>query len=350
MVGYSGNKGGVERYIDNLTAALPQYEFVLSLPEMEIAGKRWKRPPNRHRYVRYRLFWERFFKENHFDALYFNTCDMVSIDMLRFAKRAGIPVRIIHAHNSGTQQAAERKMSLFHRLMEWHSRKQLGHYATHFFACSKKAGDWMFDGRPYTLIRNGIDLPLYAFCEEKRGALRTDLNLKDELLVGIVGRLSVQKNPLFAVKVLEELIEKKPDARAVFLGDGSLMQKAVKEAEEAGIRDHVCFMGNVDNVNAWLSAMDVLLMPSLFEGFPYVLIEAQANGLPCIVSSEISQEADMTGLIQFVDLKLPPDIWAEKLCQTAGKRKKGTERLLDAAGYDCTAAAKTVAGIFETIL
>ena len=347
MVGYSENRGGVETYIDQLTAALPQYEFVYSLPRMEIDGKVWHRPPNRHRYLRYRLFWRKFFTENHFDALYYNTCDVVSIDMLRFAKAAGIPIRIIHAHNSGIQQTIEHKLSLFHRLTERRNRKVLDRYATHLFACSRAAGDWMFDGRSYTVIRNGIDLAKYAFCPESRKILRQSLGLKDELLVGMVGRLSPQKNPAFAVRVLQALAEKEPAAHAIFLGEGELRSQTEEAVRAAGLQDRVLFLGNVNNVSEWLSAMDVLLMPSLFEGLPFALVEAQANGLPCVVSNTVTQEADLTGLVHYVDLSFPADTWANTILQYAGKRSQDAARLLAESGYDIAATAKTIQNVIN---
>ena len=113
MVGMSADKGGVEAFISNLCDNLPEkFEVIYCLPHMEFDGKIWDCPPNRHNYIRYWKFWTRFFKENHFDALYYNTCDIVSIDMLRFAKAAGVPVRIIHAHSTSNQT----KLTMFHQL------------------------------------------------------------------------------------------------------------------------------------------------------------------------------------------------------------------------------------------
>lgn len=347
VIGFSGGKGGVETYIDQLTAALPQHDFVYSRPVMEIDGKVWHRPPNRHLYLRYRAFWKNFFRENRLDVLYYNTCDVVSIDMLRFAKEAGIPVRIIHSHCAGNQQAIGRKLSLFHRLSERHSRRVLDRYATHLFACSKAAGDWMFDGRPYTVIKNGIELSRYAFSMEKRESLRRSLHLDGELLVGVIGRLSPQKNPSFAIRVLRALAEMRPEMRAVFLGDGELRQQTEEEVREAGIWDRVRFLGNVDNVNEWLSAMDVLLMPSLFEGLPFVLVEAQAGGLPCVVSSAVSKEADLTGLVRFVDLSEAPAAWADRVLEARTQSRPDTARQLIDAGYSMEDTARAVGEILE---
>ncbi len=347
MIGHTGKKGGVETYIDNLSDTLEGFEIIYNRPEMNINGTVWRRPKNRHHYFQYRAFWNRFFRENRFDVLYYNTCDVVSIDMLTFAKKAGIPVRIIHSHNSGTQQAICRKPSLFHRLTEQYNRKVLDQYATHFFACSRVAGDWMFDGRPYTVIKNGIHISKYSFSEKKRRILRQSLGLENELLVGIVGRMSPSKNPSLSVRILHSLIKKLPDANAVFLGDGELRQQTEDAVREARIQDNVHFLGNVNNVNEWLSAMDVLLMPSLFEGLPFALVEAQANGLPCIVSSAVSGEADLTGLIQFVDLREAPQKWADRILQADTQSRPDTHRQLIDAGYSIEDTASFVGEILS---
>lgn len=350
MTGYNNSKGGIETFMDNLSAELSGYEIIYSRPIMELDGKVWHRPPNRHNYLRYRMFWQRFFQENQFDILYYNTCDIVSIDMLIFAKSAGIPIRIIHSHNTGIQQEIGQKMSLFHRLSEQHNRKVLDHYATHFFACSLAAGEWMFGSRPFTVIRNGINTENFAFSKEKRKKIRNLMNLSNETLVGIIGRLSPQKNPLFAVKILSSLFSRDPSAKAVFLGEGELRQDTEAAVQQEEISDNVFFMGAVDNVNEWMSAIDVLLMPSLFEGLPFVLVEAQASGLPCVVSSSVTKEANLTGLVQFVDLNANPDIWAEKIVKASLSPRSGTEQQIRLSGYSVKDTAQTIQNIFEEAL
>ena len=349
IIGYSVNKGGVENYIDGLTASLDQerYKIVYSLPVMEIDGKIWRRPPNRHDYFRYRLFWRRFFRDNKFDVLYYNTCDVVSIEMLRFAKSARIPVRVIHSHCTGNQQAINKPLNLFHRLSERHNRRVLDRYATRFLACSQEAGEWMFDGRPFTVVKNGISLSKFRYSEENRRKVRQQIGVENEFLIGLLGRLAPQKNPLYAIRILQEFMARSSDARAVFLGDGELLGQTDEAAARAGVQNRVIFMGNVNNVSEWLSAFDVLLMPSLFEGTPFALIEAQANGLPCVVSSAVSRDVNQTGLISFVDLEEPAEVWASALLQAQGRRNPEAVEKLAAAGYDAEDTAQTVATILE---
>jgi len=348
MVGYSGNKGGVETYIDQLIKTLPEYEFILSLPEMTIDGKTWHRPPNRHHYVSYRLFWRRFFSENRFDALYYNACDIVSIDMLRFAKHAGVPVRIIHSHNTGNQQDIGKSRSLFHLLSERINRRTLDRYATRLLACSEEAGKWMFGNQPFTVIRNGIDAERFRYREEAGKAIRERYGLGEGPLVGIIGRLSAQKNPDYALQVLEALFRLEPDTRAVFAGDGDLRGETIEEARKAGIQDRILFPGAVENVAEWMAAMDVLLMPSLFEGLPFVLIEAQASGLPCVVSTAVTREADLTGLVHYVDLENSPEEWARELTACAKQERGDYTAQIVSAGYSIQHTAAQVKDMIES--
>lgn len=352
MVGYSQNKGGVEAYISNITPELEKlgFDVIYSMPEMVIDGKRWLRPSSRHNYLKYWLFWNKFFRENKFDALYLNTCDIVSIDDLKFGKRAGIPVRIIHSHSTGNQQAIERKMSLFHQLSEKHSRRVLDQYATHMFACSKVAGDWMFDGRAYEIIKNGIQISKYQYQDMYRKTLRSKYGLGKGIVIGIIGRISAQKNPLFSVKIIKELVQKEASLRAIFVGDGELRQNTEGAVKQEGLEEAVEFIGAVDNVNEWLSVVDVLLMPSLFEGLPYVLVEAQTAGLPCVVSTAVSEEANISGQLKYVSLEEKPSVWAEAVFREAQMGRYHAEYQLIEAEYSIAETAQKVTGIIKTAL
>ena len=295
VIGMSSDKGGVESYITNICSRLNKqmFEIVYQLPEMTIDGKKWVSPLNRHRYLKYRRFWKLFYRDNKFDVLYMNTCDIVSIDQLRFAKAARVPVRIIHSHSTGNQQEINKKMSLFHRVLERHSRKVLDRYATHLLACSEAAGEWMFDGRSFSVIKNGIDLLKYRYNEHTRERLRASLGIAEGKLIGIIGRLDPEKNPTFSLKVVQRVLSDNADFTAVFVGDGELRRAIESSAKKADLEGRVIFTGAVDNVNEWLSAIDCLLMPSLFEGLPFVLVEAQAAGLPCVISTAVSEEANI---------------------------------------------------------
>lgn len=345
MVGYSANKGGVEAYIENLCGKLDpcRFEIVYSMLQMQINDQIWIAPANRHNYIKYSLFWHRFFKENHFDALYYNTCDIVSIDMLRFAKSAGIPVRIIHSHNTGIQQ----RMHFWHRISEKRNHIVLPNFATHFFACSEVAGKWMFAETPFQVIKNGIELSKYSFHANTRARCRDALGIDNELLIGCVGRLENQKNLIYAIRLIEYMTSKKMDAHLAVIGDGSLRKELEDEAKSCGVMEHISFLGNRDDVNEWYSAFDCLLMPSLFEGLPFVLVEAQAAGLPCVVSSNVSEEANLTGLVHYLSLDAPLQEWSDTIRSVSGKERPDTRQQLIDAGYSIEETAKTVSDLIE---
>ena len=345
MVGFSLNKGGVESYIANLCGQLPDdYEVIYRLPHMELDGVNWDCPPNRHNYIRYWKFWTRFFKENHFDVLYYNTCDIVSIDMLRFAKAAKIPVRIIHSHNTDNQV----KMTAFHRLTERINRSELHCYATHLFACSKAAGNWMFGNRRFTVIKNGISLKKYAFSVASRMSCRAEIKSNAATIIGCVGRLDPQKNPLFAVEIARQLCLLDSSVHVAFIGDGELRTQVADAIENAHLTERVHLLGARDDVNQWYSAFDCLMMPSLFEGLPFVLVEAQAAGLSCVVSTEVSLDANITGLVEYVPLSESAREWAQIILHAGQKPRHDVSQKLIESGYSIEDTVKDVTAIIES--
>ena len=351
MIGMSTDKGGVEAYISNLCGSLDptKFEVVYCCPEMNIDGKQWICPPNRHNYIKYVLFWRKFYRENHFDVLYLNACDIVSIDQLRFAKKAEIPIRIIHSHSTANQQGVQKKMSLFHRFLEKRNRRCLHKFATTLLACSESAGNWMYDGRDYQIVRNGIQLSKFQYDTEKRSRIRNAFGYTEEILVGIIGRLDPEKNAFFALEILEKLLEKN-NIKAVFVGEGEQRGELQEKVSNLGLENKITFVGAVDNVHEWMSAIDCLLMPSLFEGLPFALVEAQAAGLPCIVSSTVSQEANISGLVEYISLEELSEYWTDKvLVACAQPRKDKRDKLVD-EGYSIEDTAKQVSEIIEKAL
>lgn len=351
MIGYSTDKGGVESYIMNLYQQLKdKYEFVFCWPEMEIDGKKWVCPKNRHNYIKYYLFWRKFFKGNKFDVIYYNTCDIVSVDMLRFAKKAGIPVRIIHSHNTAIQQEFKGVVNLIHKFTEKQNRKSLHKYATHFLACSKAAGEWMFGNRKFDVIKNGIELEKYKFCETYRNECRAELGLENGNIIGCVGRLDTQKNPFFSIDVFNHLLNKESNSTLIFIGDGELKTELQNEVISKGLSEKIKFLGARNDVYKWLSAIDCLLMPSFFEGLPFVLVEAQASGLSCLVSSAVSSDANITGLVEYIDLDADKQQWADKLIELSKKERIDTSDSLIASGYATEATASLISKIIDTAL
>lgn len=351
MIGYSMDKGGVESYVRNICEKLKDdFDIIYHWPVIVIDGKKWVLPRNRHNIFKYRRFWKRFFVENRFDVVYFNTCDIISIDILRFAKNAGIPVRIIHSHNTGNQFPRKGLWGVMHRIMEKLSRKSLDKFATDLLACSKSAGDWMFDGRPYSVIKNGIDISKYDFSESKNARIAASLEKISKPAIACLGRIEGQKNSFFSLEIFREVCWVDKEAQCLFIGDGADRKEIEGLVHEYGLSDRILFTGPVDNVNEWLSYVDCILMPSVFEGLPFALVEAQAAGIHSLVSDTVSREADITGLVEYKSLADTPRSWAERVLRLAQMPRICVSQKLAEAGFSINNTAETVKTIIKSRL
>ena len=194
-------------------------------------------------------------------------------------------------------------------------------------------------------LRNALDLDAYAFSAERRAAVRAELGIDaDALVVGHVGRFAPQKNHGFLIETFAELLKARPDARLVLVGKGELEGDVRAKAEALGVLGSIVFTGVRSDVPALLSAFDVLALPSLYEGMPNVVIEAQAAGLACAVSDTVTRQADVTGLVEF----LPIDdaaAWARALGSAARAERPDTKAAMVAAGYDVAKAVEEFVGL-----
>lgn len=241
----------------------------------------------------------RWIKEGGYDGVHVhgNSATMV-LEMLA-ARLAGCSMRIAHSHNTTCKYMQVHKLMnpLFQRL------------CTHRLACGEEAGKWLFGDRDFTVIRNGIDTGKFAFRQQARDQMRESLGLEENrILIGHVGLFNEAKNQRFLIDILEKLDDR---YRLILVGDGPLREQVRQRAEEANVTRRVIFAGVTDRVGDYLSACDLILMPSLHEGLPLALIEQQANGLQCIVSDNITREADKTGNLQFLPLSAGAQAWAE---------------------------------------
>lgn len=187
---------------------------------------------------------------------------------------------------------------------------------------------------------NALDLNAYTFSPESRSAIRSELRIEpDALVVGHVGRFAQQKNHGFLIEVFAELLKVRPDARLVLVGQGELEGEVRAKAKAFGVLDGIVFAGVRPDVPALLSAFDVLALPSLYEGMPNVVIEAQAAGLACAVSNTVTRQADVTGLVEYLPID-DPTAWTKALESAATMERLDTRTAMAAAGYDISCEAK----------
>lgn len=217
------------------------------------------------------------------------------------AKIGGVPVRIAHSHNTSCS------MKIIDRLL----RPIFYKLCNMRLACSNEAGKWLFRTRNFYVVNNGIDTTKFKFNEARRNQIRNKLNLQNYAVIGHVGNFDNAKNHPFIFEIFKELLSLNQNVRLLLLGDGAKREEYSKMVSDLKLSEHVLFMGSVDNPYDYMSAMDVILMPSLFEGLPLTLVEEQANGLRCIVSDAITKEVDLSGNVRFLSLQLSGRHWAE---------------------------------------
>lgn len=256
-----------------------------------------------------------FLKQGNFDIAHSNM-DLLNGITLYLAKKAGISKRICHAHTSKSQFSAEgtlAKIIMFaQRMYRKMMRKLIMKSSTHFLACSSVAGEYFYPGSEYTLIYNGIDMLAY-----ENGRLTVDADsigfpVDKDHCIASVGRICEVKNPIFALEIISELKKIRNDFRYLWVGSGELENEVRAKITELGLEDTVILTGVRTDIPQILGCCDCFLMPSLFEGLPFSLVEAQAANLKCVVSDVVTKTADI-GLITYVSLDKTAAQWAEEI-------------------------------------
>ncbi len=315
VIGLSYKRAGVESYILNMTRMFSSEQIELYFitngaektygQELQAMGHRFITVPQGRgiHFIAFYKEWSRIFRQYQFHAVYLNDCTIVQVDILRLAKWHRVPVRIFHAHSSSWRGSVP--PPLHHKMMAAWNKKNIADISTLRLSCSKEAADWMFPPEcPYTIIPNAIDIQKNTWSSQKREAFREKLNLSHTPLVGFIGRFAPEKNVVHFIHSFAELKQQIPQIVALLVGDGVQrpdIESAIKELQlpEGSIR----LLGERHDISYIMSALDCLVMPSVVEGFPYTLVEAQTHGLPCVVSDRVSRHTDLTGLLRFVPLE-----------------------------------------------
>ncbi|WP_251231220.1 glycosyltransferase [Adlercreutzia aquisgranensis] len=291
------------------------------------------------------LYSRKIMRSGGYAAAHLQTDTPSRVQMLMVAKQAGIPRRIVHSHNSSCEAARTEPKR------QEKYRKKMSRVATDYIACSDVAAAWLFpdevvkDGR-YMILKNGIELGSYLFDETKRAAKRQELGIDDEVAIGCVGRLVEQKNVGFALCIMEEVVERDARAKLFIVGDGEEREALEACVREKGLGDNVLFLGARYDVPDLMQALDVLLMPSLFEGLGIVLVEAQAASLPSVVSDAVPPEADLGGRLSFLSLDDPVGIWADSLVEAVSALRVDTSEAVRKSGYTIEESARLLASLY----
>ena len=263
-----------------------------------------------------------------------NSATMV-LEMLA-AKLAGVPLRCAHSHSTTCSMRVIDKMMrpLFNRLCNGR------------LACGVEAGKWLHKDKDFLIINNGIETAKFKFNAESRNKIRNRLGWNDNIIIADIANFVEAKNHEFLIDVFYYISKVNKNIRLLLLGAGPLMDKAIKQAESLGISDQIVFAGSVPNIAEYLSAIDLIVMPSKFEGLPLTLVEEQANGLSAIVSDAVTRDANMTGHLIFLSLDKGLDSWAEEINNQLNNNIKRNEsysldsiEMIKKSGYDIKSSA-----------
>lgn len=282
-----------------------------------------------------------FIRKHHIEVIHANgNSATLAVEMLA-AKLGGCKKRIAHSHNTRCDQIRADKLlrPLF--------------YATYTdgLACGRDAGIWLFQNRKFTVIKNGRDVARFQFNKDKRESMRRLLGINDGVAFGHVGGFVDQKNHAFILDIFKSILALSPNAKLFLMGDGVNRKIIEEKANKMGLKDNIIFTGNVDNVEDYLDAMDVMLLPSLFEGLPLSVIEWQASGLPCLISDRVTRDCALTSLVNFMSLNCSPDEWAGRLLELVPDQDRMMAsataiREIKKAGYDIKDSAEALKNIY----
>jgi glycosyltransferase involved in cell wall biosynthesis len=289
-----------------------------------------------------------FMKYSHYQIVH-SHMDKMSGFVLRSAKKADVPVRIAHSHSTRSEGGTAA------RIYKWYAGKKISKNATDFFSCSKEAAEWLFGSKADRAIflKNGIDLEQFIFSLKIREAIRSELKIKeDQFIVGHVGRFSMPKNHTYLLEVFKDFLSYRKEAILLLVGDGPLLPEIKRKAEEMELSKNVMFLGSRSNVEQLLQAFDIFLFPSVFEGFPVSVMEAQASGLPCLISDSITKEIDMEiGLVRSISLN-NKKLWIEKMQEVKNNhfnRNSNLNSLIAKNGYDIKNASDYLQKFYSTV-
>ena len=259
------------------------------------------------------------------------------------ADKSGASKVIVHSHCGGQVD------DLKHKVLVLLSSLVMERHVDIYCACSKLAADWKFTQKhaeSAVILNNGINDERYLYNEEKRQKVRKSLGYrKDHFVVGHVGRFTYQKNHPFLIEIFVEIVKSDDDARLLLVGDGEDKEQICQLVNSHGLNEKVTFTGPVSNVEDFMQAMDVFVLPSRFEGLPIVGIEAQASDLPIITADTVSDEVDLNGKVQFLPLESPSS-WAEKILETRGRKRERLEGFLKEHGYSAKQMAERVRELY----
>ena len=257
---------------------------------------------------------KRLLKElkNTHEAIYFNLSSLSWIEPIKIAVKMGYRV-YVHSHNAEFIAA---NSDFLHRIVNIINKERLSNFKLNRLTCSKPAKEFMFKLQDRVeMIYNAIQPEQFVFNSKIRNEIRKEQGIQDtDKVIGFVGRLNDQKNPLFLPEIMKKIVAQRSDIKMWIIGDGPMKNALSEKISVLSLDKYIQMVGNVKNVNEYMQGMDMIILPSWHEGLPYVIVEAQTSGLRCVVSDRVTREVDATGNVTFLPLLESADNWCDHIC------------------------------------
>ena len=355
--------GGIESFLAHVLARLDPAHFAIDIVAARLGESVFTEGLARHGVGFYELSgtprrvlengrqFQKLLEARLYDVVHLHLYQGLSLRYAWLAKRAGVPVRIAHSHNTALRKSPLRGLKL---LLHYGAREVFTGSATTLWACSSAAAGFLFPGnalrrRGCRFIPNGIDTGRFRFNQTVRDEVRRELGLEGAFVIGHVGRLCLQKNQGFLLEAMRSVLSREPEAVLLLIGEGEEQEALARSAARLGLQDRVRFCGVSEHIEGLFWAMDVFAFPSLFEGLGIAAVEAQAAGLRVVASENVPQEANAAGRLQTVPLAWGAQAWAEALSEaprsTAG-RASGAAQVRE-AGFDIEDVGKGIARFYQ---
>lgn len=304
----------------------------------KMGGQCYLLPNPNHHPVKFLRESYRFFKTHRYHTVHSHITHL-NFFFYPLAKWFGTKNIIQHAHLTAW---GNKKISAIRNYVMLHAVWPL---ITHKMACSQAAGEAYY-GTTFTLINNGIDIDKFTYNPSIRAQKRKELGLEKNFVIGNIGRFVLQKNHTFLLDVFKEIVSRKPSARLVLVGAGSLEKSIKQKAISLNLQDKVLFLGSRKDVSDLYQALDVLCMPSLHEGLPVVGVEAQVAGLLCVFADTITPEVLLLPSSYMLSLKDAPTVWAEKILSLKDQPRTSGADLVRAKGFDIRQTAQQIQNFY----
>lgn len=343
------NAGGAETFLMKIYRELDRTQFQMDFcvnsnknkyaeEIASLGGKIYTVPSKSKSLIKAFLAVKNIVKENKYDyVMRVNEHSLSVIDLLA-ARCGGAKHLIMRSSNSNSTSTLSKALHIIFQFLPKHVPNVK--LAPSELAARYTFGNKSVEKNEVHILKNGLNIDLFRFNEFERNRLREELNVADKFVVGHVGRFNTQKNHLFLLEVFSEIRKLNKDAVLLMVGEGNLERQVRKRAEELEIMDSCIFTGVRSDVNSLLCAMDVFLFPSLYEGMPNTVIEAQVSGLPCVISDTITSECNVSGLVRFISLQASKERWAEcVMTASSAERRRAAIRMIQ-KGYEISEVSK----------